>query len=549
MLSRSSAVIVSLTSLITGIVLGMILARGGPVVSAQVARPGRNEVGKTDRSSTDLPHPGGPDRQDQGRDAGDQAAPSPVAAKASLRQKQADDAIYDTLARQYEQFQQINRTFELVAKAVSPAVVHIVAQKVTRPEEGRRPRKYEETGSGVIIRSDRVPGLYVLTNHHVVDGSKPTNVRVFLRDGHSILPVKIWNDAKADIAVLRLDRDDLPAARLGNSDEAAVGSWVMALGSPFGLMHSVSQGIISARGRHMEELPDVENQDFLQTDAAINPGNSGGPLVNMKGEVIGINNSIASNGGWNEGVGFSIPINLARWVMNELIAHGRVTRGALGVDLHPEFNQDDAIAMGMERPRGAWIDTVHRGKPADKAGLHDGDVVLRFAGIEINDLNHLINMVSMATVGVSAEVIIWRDRGEHKFTVTVGERDRILTQLSVVPELDRDPSGLLRRPNRPGAGPSYVLGLELATLNAELAKQMEIPESWRGALVLSVDKQSPLARFVAANDVISAIDNEPIQSAEQAVKILNQRADHVQVVMSLDRPKNGKMERFTVRMP
>ena len=116
----------------------------------------------------------------------------------------------------------------------------------------------------------------------------------------------------------------------------------MALGSPFGLMHSVSQGIISARGRHMDELPDVVNQDFLQTDAAINPGNSGGPLVNMKGEVIGINNSIASNGGGNEGVGFSIPINLARWIMNELIVHGRVNRGALGVDLHPDFSQEEA---------------------------------------------------------------------------------------------------------------------------------------------------------------------------------------------------------------
>src|SRR6185312_16773803 len=152
----------------------------------------------------------------------------------------------------------------------------------------------------------------------------------------------------------KLDRDDLPAARMGNSDTAAVGSWVLALGSPFGLMHSVSQGIISARGRHMDELQDVQNQDFLQTDAAINPGNSGGPLVNMKGEVIGINNSIASNGGGNEGVGFSIPMNLAHWIMNQLIANGRVTRGALGVDLHPDFRPEDATAMGLDHPQGAW---------------------------------------------------------------------------------------------------------------------------------------------------------------------------------------------------
>ncbi len=217
-------------------------------------------------------------------------------------------------------FRQVDRTFEMVAKAVSPTVVHIVAQKTIRVEEGRRSRQFEETGSGVIVRSERLPGLYILTNHHVVENTKPAKIRIFLRDGRSLLPARIWSDEKADIAVLKLDRDDLPAARMGNSDEAPVGSWVMALGSPFGLMHSVSQGIISARGRHMDELQDVENQDFLQTDAAINPGNSGGPLVNMRGEVIGINNSIASNGGGNEGVGFSIPINLARWIMNELIA-------------------------------------------------------------------------------------------------------------------------------------------------------------------------------------------------------------------------------------
>jgi serine protease Do len=315
-------------------------------------------------------------------------------------------------------------------------------------------------------------------------------------------------------------------------------------------MHSVSQGIISARGRQMDELPDVLNQDFLQTDAAINPGNSGGPLVNMKGEVIGINNSIASNGGGNEGVGFTIPINLARWIMNELIAHGRVTRGALGVDLHPEFRQEDAFVLGLERPRGAWIDTVHQASPAAAAGLHDGDVVLRFGGVDVIDLNHLINMVSMAAVGEPAEVIIWRDRREQKLRVTVGERERTLMKLSAAsPEQARDSSGLIRRPNRPNLGSSFVMGMELATLNAELARRIEIPESWRGALVLGVDAESPLARQVKARDVISAIDNQVIQSAEQAVTILNQRADHIQLIIRLDRLANGAMERHTVRVP
>ena len=522
MLSRSSAVIVSLTSLFAGIVLGILLARGGPVVSAQVAGTGRGELA----SIHEL-------------------------ARHRLARKLADDAIYDVLAKQYEQFQQVNRTFELVAKAVSPSVVHIVAQKTTRPEENRRVRQFEETGSGVIIRSDRAPGLFVLTNHHVVDGSEPAKIRVFLRDGRSILPVKIWTDAKADIAVLKLGRDDLPAARLGNSDEAAIGTWVMALGSPFGLTHSVSQGIISARGRHMDELPDVVNQDFLQTDAAINPGNSGGPLVNMKGEVIGINNSIASNGGGNEGVGFSIPINLARWIMNELIVHGRVSRGALGVDLHPDFPQEDAVAAGD----GAAARRLDRqGLPGltGRQGGHPLAETSSFvsAGVDIVDLNHLINMVSMAAVGEPAEVVVWRDRREVKLKVTVGDRERTLPPNTAVPaDPGLDPSGLVRRPNRPNSASSFALGLELATLNAQLAQRFEIPESWRGALVLSVDADSPLAGLVLPADVISAIDNEVIQSSEQAVKILNQRADHVQSVISLDRLVNGVMERQTVRVP
>ena len=498
--------------------------RGGPTISAQVAGPPRTDPQATTKAA-------------------------PVAA-AAAETKRRDDEIYEALTKQYEQFQTINRTFELVAKAVSPTVVHIVAQKTVRGEEGRRLQKYEETGSGVIVRSGRAPGLYILTNHHVVENSKPAKVRIILRDGRSVLPVQIWSDDKADIAVLKLDRDDLSAARLGNSDEAPVGSWVMALGSPFGLMHSVSQGIISARGRHMQELQDVENQDFLQTDAAINPGNSGGPLVNMKGEVIGINNSIASNGGGNEGVGFSIPINLARWIMDELIVRGHVTRGALGVGLQPEIRPEDAVELGMDRPRGAWISKIYPSSSASKAGLLAGDVVLRFAGVEIADLNHLINTVSMAPIGHAAEVVIWRDRRELTFQVTVADRDQMFAQMTGSGvEVDQDPSGLIRRPNRPGSTSSYVVGLELATLTPSLARGMEWPESWRGALILTVDPESPLAKEVRPRDVVSAIDNQAIQSAEQAKRILNQRADHVQCVIRIDRLVKGKIEHYTIRLP
>ena len=252
----------------------------------------------------------------------------------------------------------------------------------------------------------------------------------------------------------------------------------------------------------------------------------------MKGEVIGINNSIASNGGGNEGVGFSIPINLARWIMNELIAHGRVTRGALGVDLHPEFRQEDAVALGMERPRGAWIDTVHHASPAAKAGLRDGDVVLRFAGRRDHrpespdqhglDGRRRESPPRWSSGATAASISLHGDRGRA--------RSHAHAAVAAAPEPGRDPSGLLRRPNRPGAGSSYVLGLELATLNPELARRIEMPETWRGALVLTVDARARWPGGCSHNDVISAIDNQVIQSAEQAVKILNQRADHVQLV-------------------
>jgi serine protease Do len=525
MLSRSSALILSLTSLSAGVLLGVMLARGGPSVSAQVAQHPRVEAKAAD-------------------------APAAATSAVAARTQREDDAVYDTLARNYEVFRQVDRTFELVAKAVAPTVVHIVAQKTVRTEEGRRNRHFEETGSGVIVRSERVPGLYVLTNHHVVENTRPANIRIFLRDGRSLLPARIWSDEKADIAVLKLDRDDLPAARMGNSDDAPVGSWVMALGSPFGLTHSVSQGIISARSRRMEELEDVEYQDFLQTDAAINPGNSGGPLVNMKGEVVGINNSIASNGGGNEGVGFSIPINLARWIMNELIARGKVNRGALGVVLETEFRPEDALKLGMERPRGARISQVNPASPASKAGLREGDIVLRFGGVDIADLNHLINTVSMAPIGQTAEVIVWRDRKEQTFRVTVAERAVTFPQLAGVGAgAEKEPSGLLRRPSRPGTAPSLAMGLELATLTPELAARMELPESWRGAAIVQVDPESPLAQKVRRHDVITSIDNQAVQSAEQAAAILNQRGDRGRLTINLGRPVNGQIEPYTIRLP
>ncbi len=518
-MSRSSSIFLVAGALGLGLSAGFLLGRGGPTVSAQVGA-----------------------RAVESRRPSDPSRP--------LEVRGTETEIYDQLSEQYSKFAQVDRMFEMVARAVSPTVVHIVTQKNVRQEEGQRVRRFEETGSGVIVRAEKAQGLYVLTNHHVVEGGKSAKIRIFLQDGRSLIPERIWSDPKADIAVLKLDRDDLPAARLGNSDSTVVGGWVLALGSPFGLTHSVSQGIISARGRHMDELQDVENQDFLQTDAAINPGNSGGPLVNMKGEVIGINNSIASNGGGNEGVGFSIPINLARWIMNELISHGHVTRGALGVDLQPNFRQEDATNLGLDRPTGAWIDRVHVNSPAFRGGLRDGDVILKFGGIEIHDLNHLINAVSMTQVGIPADVEIWRDRRRVQLQITVGDRERTLASVPGLPSSrGAGPGDLIRRPNRPESTSSFAMGLELVTLNAQLAARYQLPETIRGALIVSIDPESPLSSVCRLNDVISRINDQPIDSAEQAAKSINQKSDHDRMIVTVDRRAQSGVEHYSIQVP
>ncbi|GAC1463270.1 MAG: DegQ family serine endoprotease [Isosphaeraceae bacterium] len=469
----------------------------------------------------------------------------------------ADDRAYEQLARQYAYFDQINRTFELVARTVSPAVVHIVAEKTGRIDEKSRIRHYEETGSGVIVRGDRLKTLFVLTNNHVVEGTTAAKITIFLHDGRAIHPVQVWLDSKADIAVLSLNREDLPAARFGNSDNMNIGSWVLALGSPFGLTHSVSQGIISARGRHMDELQDVENQDFLQTDAAINPGNSGGPLVNMKGEVIGINNSIASNGGGNEGVGFSIPINLARWIMNQLITNnGRVTRGALGIDLRPEFRAEDAAALGLDRPHGAWVDVVHPSSPAAEGGLMDQDVILRFQGVEVNDLNHLINLVSMAPIGKTADLLIWRARTELTLKVMVGDRDRTIAQGVVSSHTGTESrSGLLRRPARPPGSTVAVMGMDLQTLDESVARQLGLPRTLHGAVITEIAPHSPLLNVLQRLDVIASINGRQITGASDALASLKVKTSSppasttTPLDISFDRVVKGEIVHRSVRVP
>jgi serine protease Do len=323
--------------------------------------------------------------------------------------------------------------FSLAAKVASPSIVHI-----TRKAGGGYYRDWfggvyrvpesEAVGSGVIVSGDG----HILTNYHVVEGAK--EIIVHFVEGHSVKGKVIGADPETDLAVVKIDppRGIVPA-RLGDSDQLTVGEWVLAIGSPFGLDHTVTSGIVSAKGRKRGLLA---LEDFIQTDAAINPGNSGGALVSLKGEVVGINSAIVTQTGNYAGVGFAIPINMARRVMESLIGKGRVVRGFLGVEVR---NIDEALAeryslesveallkeLRLDAPKGAFVAGFSRaeaGSPAEKAGLKEGDVITLFGGKPVQGVEDLITRIMQTPPGTKVDVKLLRGGKEQALSVTVAER-------------------------------------------------------------------------------------------------------------------------------
>lgn len=315
--------------------------------------------------------------------------------------------------------------FEWVARRVSPAVVYVEATKPSRAASGRA-TPVEESGSGVLIHIDGQAQTFVLTNNHVIAQAAPEQVMITSGDGRLFRPARIWADPESDVALLRLDgADQLPTASLGDSDRARVGQWVLAFGSPFGLNQTVTHGIISARERGQVSLGStIRIKDFLQTDAAINFGSSGGPLVDLQGDVIGINTAIASSSGSSSGVAFSIPINLVKRVVAQLLEKGSVSRGYLGMQLASAFEPADALKLGLNRVQGAWVERVYPGTPAAEAGLQANDVVLQVDNTLIRDENHLINLVSTLPAQQRIRLQIWRERKALTLEAVVGDWSR-----------------------------------------------------------------------------------------------------------------------------
>lgn len=319
------------------------------------------------------------------------------------------DAEYEGLIREAESLDRHFGQIRRIVKFSGPSIVHIEATKKAESGKGFANSRVEEAGAGIVI--DLYGSQYVLTNRHVVYPAELSSIRFELSDGTSMHPTKIWADPATDVAVLDLGRRDLIPAKLGNSDRMEIGDFVLAVGSPFGLSHSVSYGIISAKGRRNLELGSkgIEIQDFFQTDAAINPGNSGGPLLNLRGEVIGINTAIASNSGGNEGIGFTIPINMAVVVAEQLISKGSMRRSYLGVQLENAFDAVTAMKIGLKSARGARVKSILPNSPASNAGIRKGDIILEINGRPVENDGHLVKMVGLEPAGSHAELLVYRD--------------------------------------------------------------------------------------------------------------------------------------------
>jgi len=331
--------------------------------------------------------------------------------------------LFDELRLEAAEFEQRN-ILKKVVRLVKPTVVHIKADKRERGSFGQQ-RTVEEAGSGVIVEFGGQ--FFVLTNLHVIKDAALRNIAINLSDGRRLTPTRSWQHDASDIAVMAVAADGLISARLGDSELVEIGDFVVAVGSPFGLSHSVTYGIISAKGRR--ELRELQMgtesdiyQNFLQTDAAINPGNSGGPLINLRGEVIGINTAIVSNSGGNEGIGFTIPINMVMVVARQLVEQdGRVARAYMGVTLDSRFRPSDAIRLGLPRLVGAHVKDITPGSPAEAAKLQAGDVILRFNGVRVEDDSHLTNIVSLSQIGKEVPIVVFRDRQPLTIMVTVGD--------------------------------------------------------------------------------------------------------------------------------
>jgi len=421
--------------------------------------------------------------------------------------------------------QYVALTFAPLVKKALPAVVNVEsvvkATQTSRNNRGRRlpqglPPGLEEffgfggvpeqqeprggIGSGVIVTKDG----YILTNNHVVEGA--TDVKVSTSDRHEYTAKVIGTDPRTDVAVIKIDAKNLSVLPISDSQRVQVGDLALAIGDPFGIGQTVTMGIISATGR--AGLTAGNYEDFIQTDAAINPGNSGGALVNTNGELIGINTAIISRSGGNQGIGFAIPINMARDVMDQLVKSGKVTRGYIGV-IPQDITPDLARAFNLSSASGAAIAQVQRDTPAARAGLKEGDVVTAINGEPIVDANSLRLRVSRSQPGTTLRLTVQRAEGQREIPVT----------LERLPEQDKagadNDNG--QGQDRFGRGASSTLqGLNVTDLTSDIAGELQLPSGTRGVVVTRVEQGSASSEAgLRRGDVITSVNRKPVTSVSE----------------------------------
>ena len=361
-----------------------------------------------------------------------------------------------------------------------------------RPQERSFGRVEEGLGTGVILDEDG----YIVTNNHVIKNADEVTVTLWDETSHTASIVGV--DPKTDLAVLKIEAEELTPAILGDDSNLRVGHWVAAVGNPFGLSSTMTAGIVSAVGRSRVGLADYE--DFIQTDAAINPGNSGGPLVNLAGEVVGINTAIFSRSGGYMGIGFAIPVSMVRNIADSLIEHGRVYRGFLGVMIQ-NLDKNLAASFGHESSTGALVSEVNPGSPAEEAGLVPGDIITLVDGKAIEDVDTLRHQVASITPGTETRLVFIRDGEEQEVGITIGQ-------------LESEPSFTVRN------GKVKSIGMSLETVTPELARRLNMRRDTQGVLVTSVEPFGAAARGgVRLNDVILAVQGEPVANVAEFERV------------------------------
>jgi Do/DeqQ family serine protease len=438
------------------------------------------------------------------------------------------------------------KAFTSIVKKVTPAVVHIRVEKTMKGSNEmfnggdqfynnpffqqffgpqfrfQQPRSYKQMaqGSGFIISKDG----YILTNNHVVDGAD--TITVILTDKQELKAKLIGTDPRTDIALIKInDGKDLPTVALGDSDALEVGEWVIAIGNPFGLSQTVTVGVVSAKGRDRVGINDYEN--FIQTDAAINPGNSGGPLLNIHGEVVGINSALYTKSGGYMGIGFAIPINMVKAIEPQLKSHGKVIRGWIGVAIQ-DVDENLAKSFNLKKPEGILVSEVESGSPAEKAGLKQGDVIISFNGRKLEDVNDLRNTVALTAPNAKVDLQIIRNGRSRDVDITIGEQPANFGQPTMESE---------------NGSPLKQFGLAFSNLTPDLEQQLGYKHD-QGVIINQVEPGSPAAMSgLKPGLLVEEVNKQRVHNLKELDKVLKKSSTPNRILL---RVRNGDFSQYVV---